>query len=57
MFPAIWKWKKLVRSYFEPDKTLLQLFGERKKWFPSIWRPKIVVHKLLGARKMIMTSI
>ena len=24
--------------------TLLQLFGERKKWIPAIWRPKHVVH-------------
>ena len=22
----------------------LQLFGERKKWIPAIWRPKNVVH-------------
>ena len=55
-FPASWKWKKLVPSYFEPDKTIylksgsqpvaisLQLFGERKKWIPAIWRPKNVVH-------------
>ena len=20
MFPSIWKWKKMVPSYFEPDK-------------------------------------
>ena len=25
-------------------QTLLQLFGERKKWIPAIWRPKNVVH-------------
>ena len=25
-------------------KTLLQLFGERKKWIPAIWRTKNVVH-------------
>ena len=25
-------------------KTLLQLFGERKKWIPAIWRPQNVVH-------------
>ena len=44
--------KKLVPSYFEPDKHCLQLFLEReKKWIPAIWRPKNVVHKLLGARK------
>ena len=43
-FPAIWKWKKLFPTYFDPDTTLLQLFGERKKWIPAIWRPKNVVH-------------
>ena len=43
-FPAIWKWKKLVPSYFEHDKQILKLFGERKKWIPAIWRPKNVVH-------------
>ena len=46
-FPAIWKWKKLVPSYFEPDKhccSYLQLFAERKKWIPAIWRPQNVVH-------------
>ena len=31
MFPTIWKW-------------FLQLFRERKKWIPAIWRPKNVVH-------------
>ena len=43
-FPAIWNWKKLVPSYFEPEKTLLQLYGERKKWIPAIWRLKNLVH-------------
>ena len=43
MFPAIWKWKKLVPSYFEPDKHCCSYF-ERKKWIPAIWRPKNVVH-------------
>ena len=42
-FADIWKWKKQVPSYFELEK-LSQLFGERKKWIPAIWRPKIVVH-------------
>ena len=42
-FPAIWKWKKLVPSYFEPDKHYL----ETKK----------CSSQLLGARKKIMTSI
>ena len=48
------KYEKNVPSYLEVDKncflafrasqTLLQLFGERKKWIPAIWRPKNVVH-------------
>ena len=42
-FPAIWKWKKLVPSYFEPDKHCC-IYLERKKWIPAIWRPKNVVH-------------
>ena len=42
-FPAIWKWKKLVPSYFEPDKHCCS-YLERKKWIPAIWRPKNVVH-------------
>ena len=38
-----WKWKKLVPSYFEPDKHCCS-YQERKKWIPAIWRPKNVVH-------------
>ena len=30
MFPAIWKWKKLVPSYFEHDKHYCS-YLERKK--------------------------
>ena len=29
---------------FRAGQTLLQLFGERKKWIPAIRRPKNVVH-------------
>ena len=46
--------EKMFRSYFKEEKTgsqlfralqtLLQLFGERKKWIPAIWRQKNVVH-------------
>ena len=49
--------KKLVPSYFEPDKTLLQLFGERKKVDPCYLETKKCSSQLLGARKKIMTSI
>ena len=30
MLPAIWKWKKLVPSYFEPDKHCCS-YLEREK--------------------------
>ena len=49
--------KKLGPSYFEPDKHCCSYLEREKKWIRAIWRPKNVVHKLLGARKKIMTSI
>ena len=46
VFPAIWKWKKLVPSYFEPDKycySFLEreksgtlLFGDQKMQFTTV---------------------
>ena len=46
--------EKILASYLEVEKTgsklfralqtLLQLFGEREKWIPAIWRLKNVVH-------------
>ena len=45
-FPAIWKWKKLVPSYFEPDKHCCSqlereksgslLFGDQKIQFTTV---------------------
>ena len=45
-FPAIWKWKKLVPSYFEPDKHCCSYlereksgslqFGDQKKQFTTV---------------------
>ena len=45
-FPAIWKWKKLVPSYFEPDKHCYSylkreksgslLFGVQKMQFTTV---------------------
>ena len=45
-FPAIWKWKKLVPSYFEPDKHYCSylereksgslLFGDQKRQFTTL---------------------
>ena len=45
-FPAIWRWKKLVPSYFEPDKRCCSyfereksgslLFGDEKMQFTTV---------------------
>ena len=45
-FPAIWKWEKLVNSYFEPDKHCCSylereksdslLFGDEKMQFTTV---------------------
>ena len=55
-FPAIWKWKKLVPSYFEPDKHCCSYLRE-KKVDPCYLETKKCSSQLLGARKKIMTSI
>ena len=59
MFPSyLMKWKKtMVPSYYEPDNTLSQLFGERKKWNPANLDTKKCSSQLLGARKKIMTDL
>ena len=46
VFPAIWKWKKLVPSYFEPHKHCCRylergksgslLFGDQKMQFTTV---------------------
>ena len=55
-FPAIWKWKKLVPSYFEPENTVAAIWRE-KKVDPCYLETKKCSSQLLGARKKIMTSI
>ena len=55
-FPAIWKWEKLVNSYFEPDKHCCS-YLEREKMIPCYLETKKCSSQLLGARKKIMTSI
>ena len=55
-FPAIWKWKKMVPSYFEPDKYCCSylegeksgslLFGDQKMQFTTV-----------RSKEKIMTSI
>ena len=47
IFPTIWKWKKLVHSYFKPDnhccsylergKSGSLLFGDQKMQFTTVW--------------------
>ena len=43
-FPDIWKKKKLVPSYFEPNKHCCSYLERETKWIPAIWRPINVVH-------------
>ena len=44
MFPSYLEVEKTSSQLFRACQTLLQLFVERKKWIPAIWRPKNVVH-------------
>ena len=44
MFPSYLEVEKTGFQLFRALQTLLQLFTERKKWTPAIWRPKNVVH-------------
>ena len=44
MFPSYLELGKTGSQLFRARQTLLQLFGDRKKWIPAIWRPKNVVH-------------
>ena len=57
MFPNYLEVEKTAFQLFRACQTLLQLFGEREKWIPAIWRPKKCSSQLLGARKKIITSI
>ena len=44
MLASYLKVEKTGSQLFRARQTLLQLFGERKKWIPAIWRLKNVVH-------------
>ena len=44
MFPIYLELGKTGYQLFRACQTLLQLFGDRKKWIPDIWRPKNVGH-------------
>ena len=44
MFPSYLEVGKTGSQLFRGRQTLLQLFGDRKKWIPAISRPKNVVN-------------
>ena len=54
----------MLASYLEVEKTgsqlfrncqtLMQLFGEREKWIPAIWRLKNVVHNCQEQGKRLL---
>ena len=44
MFPSYLQVGKNGSQLFRTRQTLLQLFRDRKKWIPAIWRSKNVVH-------------
>ena len=44
MFPSYLEVEKTGSQLFQACQTLLQLFGERKKWIHAIWKQKNVVH-------------
>ena len=43
-FSAIWKWKKLVPSYFEPDKHCCSYLDREKSVYLLFGEQKYVVH-------------
>ena len=53
MFPSYLELGKTGSQLFRARQTLLQLFGDRKKWIPAIWRPKNVVHNCQEQRKRL----
>ena len=55
-FPATWKWKKLVPSYFDLTNTVATIWRE-KKVDACYLATKKLSKKLLGARTKIMTCI
>ena len=63
MFPAIWKWKKLVPSYFEPDKHCCSylergkigslLFRRQKMQFTTVRIKEKVYDIYLKSEKLV----
>ena len=46
--------EKSGSQLFRARQTLLQLFGDRKKWIPAIWRLKNVVHNCQEQGKILL---
>ena len=66
MFPAIWKWKKLVPSYFETDKHCCSylereksgslLFGDKKMQFTTVRRKEKDYDIYLQLEKLVHSN-
>ena len=54
MLTSYLKVEKTGSQLFRARQTLLQLFGERKKWIPAIWRLKNVVHNCQEQGKRLL---
>ena len=46
--------EKTGSQLFRSCQTLMQLFGEREKWIPAIWRLKNVVHNCQEQGKRLL---
>ena len=65
-FPAIWKWKKLVPSYFEPDKHCCSylereksgflLFGDQTMQFTTVRRKENDYDIYLKSEKLVQSQ-
>ena len=54
MFPNYLGVEKTASQLFRACQTLLQLFGEREKQIPAIWRLKNVVHNCQKQGKRLL---
>ena len=57
IFPNYLEVEKTAFQLFQACQTLLQLFGEREKWIPAIWRLKNVVHNCQEQEKDYYISL
>ena len=54
MLPSYLEAEKTGSQLFRAKQTLLQLFGEREKQIPAIWRLKNVVHNCQEQGKILI---